>query len=273
MRPQIAAMATGDERHDRRAAARDVQPSPHLGLGDDAPHGAGQVLAELARRRTPHRPARRAAASRGRPAGRASPSIVKIGGRQTSAAASAKVPPSILSMSADTSAQLRATATATAATTSRASTMRRTVKTRARTHQRLLRVSRSSPYAVSVRVEVPDASRIRPVMSPSRSPTRTKPRSWDRARTPRTSAGPRAPSALAGPIGSVTQSSPPDFSAQRRLAHRLVDVVGVAAAGVQPDDDVERRGVDVEHLDAGAVAGELELDRGEPDGPRPPRQG
>jgi len=38
---------------------------------------------------------------------------------------------------------------------------------------------------------------------------------------------------------------------------------------VQPGDDVEAGGVDVEHLDGGPLAGELELDRGEAHGSRP----
>ena len=67
--------------------------------------------------------------------------------------------------------------------------------------------------AASVRVDADDALRIRSVMSPSRSPTRTKPRSCERASTPRTSAGPSAPSALDGPIGSVRHSRPPERSA------------------------------------------------------------
>ena len=51
----------------------------------------------------------------------------------------------------------------------------------------------------------------------------------------------RRPRRVAGPIGRVSESRPPERSAQDAWLERLVDVVGVAAAGVQPDDDVERR--------------------------------
>ena len=90
-----------------------------------------------------------------------------------------------------------------------------------------------------------------------------------RARTPRTSAGPRAPSGARGPMGSGDAEQAAGRSAQEAWLDRVVDVVGVAAAGVQAGDDVERGGVDVEHLDARPVAGELELDGREPDGARP----
>ncbi len=52
----------------------------------------------------------------------------------------------------------------------------------------------------------------------------------------------------------------------------MVDVGGGAAAGVQPRDDVEARGVDVEDLDGRAPPGQLQLDRGEPEGAGPPRE-
>ena len=108
--------------------------------------------------------------------------------------------------------------------------------------------------------------------SPSRSPTRTYPCSCARATIARTSAGPSASSVAGPPEGQRDDEQPAGPQRPRGLAQGLVDVRGVAAAGMDPGHDVDRAHVDVQQVVPAAHHGQPQVHGREPARARPPAQ-
>src|SRR4051794_27138524 len=202
------------------------------------------------------------------------PSIVSTGPTRARTSAATSAAGCTRDRSRDTSAQLRATAQATAARMTRATAMRsRPIRRRregstsappeGQAHERVGRVGPARPLAGAahprgdVAVEVADQDEADVVGTGQDAADLDRPDgALGRGRPERQGEGDQA------------------AGAQRPgcLAEDLVDVVRVAAAGVQPGDDVERTGIDVQDSDRGPLPGQPELDRREADRARPPGQ-
>ncbi len=258
------------------AASRHAEAGAHLGLGEDAPHRAGQVLAELPDEEDPGWPGRRAGGCRGRRAAGASRASVSTGAANPRASASASVPQRARAAGRRRpAAQLlpereqhrrqdedgqddpdaRQGAPATAPGARSVGPRRSSPPTPGQPRQPVCRVrvrrDASPPGASAPSTRRRDR---RPAASPALSAC---------ASTPRRSAGPSSARTGGRPERHRRDEQPSGPQRPGRLTEQVTDVAGLRVARMQPGEHVDRPGVDVE------VLPRRDLDRGEPDRPRP----